>query len=487
MNHILAADDLPDNGTVPLWRDAVVGASVAAMAAATGLGTHYEVGAAPWLSMAAAGVTAVALWGAHRQLGRAQVSEPTVVRKKRARPAPTTESDAVVKTAPATSASPVVEKALATEKPELSTFTPRAVQPAGPTVHAPIAQAQGTGAQNAPATGIAAQKTDTGALPPLPQLDPEAQFLRLQGLVRQLASDVAGARAETQDPDRLGLPPSPSATSAALDAPPFRVGFDTSERVSLPSAQASATPLAQRLAEAVAAERLDVLLEPIQLLAESRARHFEISVRFRAADGDILPVDDVTRVARSTGLAPSIDALKLPRVAKVVQRVLSRGGTPSDVLTALAGASLADHAFMESFAQSFTDGAPTAMVLSFPQADVRAFARVHWSALNALGDMGLRFALNDVTDLDMDFELLRARSFVFAKLDADVFLNGLPCGGAVVPASDICKHIADAGLSLIVARLDTEEQLGRIAEFGVPFGQGRLFGGARPVKSDILR
>jgi cyclic-di-GMP phosphodiesterase, flagellum assembly factor TipF len=484
MTQVLSADDLDGTFAPPLWRDAVVGASVAAMAAAAGLGAHYEVGVAPWLAMSAAGVTALALWGAHRQFGHVETTVPPATVRKVRRPAPPRKTaEPALREASIVSAAgdevpavvtPTAPSAIPlSEKPELSSFMRR---PAAQVAVTPSA----FGSSDAPAEAAEAALRSTP--PAMPAIDPEAQFLRLQGLVRQLATDVAGPRATTNDPDMAsGVQRVPHHIEQ-----PLAVGFAPVPPAQ-PASQVAASPMAQRLAEAVASERLDVLLEPIQLLAESRARHFEISVRFRSADGAVLPPDDVSRLARTTGLSSSIDALKLPRVAKVVQRVQSRGGTPSDVVTALAGASLADHTFMEAFATSFTNGAPQPLVLSFPQSDVRAFARVHWSALNALGDMGLRFALNDVTDLDMDFELLRARSFVFAKLDADVFLNGLPCGGAVIPADDICKHIADAGLSLIVARLDTEEQFARIAGYQVPFGQGRLFGGARPVKSDILQ
>jgi EAL domain-containing protein (putative c-di-GMP-specific phosphodiesterase class I) len=406
MSTLISAEPFDDTDVAaPLWRDAVVGASVAAMAAAAGLGTHYEVGAAPWLSITAAGLTAVALWGAHRQFGQQRVIDtPAPPKRKVKRPAPAE--------APATA-----ETADKMDKQELSTFTPRGALPVLPGhIAAPILAA--AAATQRPVNAAPIERPIPPALPQV-SIDPEAQFLHLQGLVRQLATDVPGARPATPDPDAAravtpqvgGAIPAPSSKAAPATA---------------------ASPLANRLAEAVAAERMDVLLEPIQLLAEAKTRHFEVSVRFRDHDGEVLAPDDVSQVARATGLSTSIDALKLPRVAKVVQRIMSRGGSPSDVLTALAGASLADHHFMEAFAGAFQDGVPEPLVLSFPQADVRAFARVHWSALSALGDMGVRFALNDVSDLDMDFELLRARSFLFAKLDAAVFLNGLPCGGTVI-------------------------------------------------------
>ena len=47
-----------------------------------------------------------------------------------------------------------------------------------------------------------------------------------------------------------------------------------------------------------------------------------------------------------------------------------------------------------------------------------------------------------------------------------------------MPASDICRHLADFGLSLIVGRIEDDWLLARILGFGVLFGKGALFGGA---------
>ena len=87
----------------------------------------------------------------------------------------------------------------------------------------------------------------------------------------------------------------------------------------------------------------------------------------------------------------------------------------------------------------------------------------------------------------MDFELLARRGFVFAKLDTDVFLSGLPIGTTKVPAQDICQHLARAGLSLIVGKINDETARAKIMGFGAVLGQGLLFGTPRPVRADVLR
>ena len=104
----------------------------------------------------------------------------------------------------------------------------------------------------------------------------------------------------------------------------------------------------------------------------------------------------------------------------------------------------------------------------------------------ALAAAGFRFALEEVTDLDMDFGALKAMGFEFVELDAPVFLEGLPAAGGRIPASDICRHLSDFGLTLIVGRIEDDWLLARILGFGVLFGKGTLFGGPSLVKAEVV-
>jgi EAL domain-containing protein (putative c-di-GMP-specific phosphodiesterase class I) len=67
------------------------------------------------------------------------------------------------------------------------------------------------------------------------------------------------------------------------------------------------------------------------------------------------------------------------------------------------------------------------------------------------------------------------------KLDAEVFLQGLQCGGAEVPASDICRFFDELGLEVIVSGIDSDVLRQRIEGCGVAYGQGLMFGAPRPI------
>jgi cyclic-di-GMP phosphodiesterase TipF (flagellum assembly factor) len=432
----------------PLWSRIVVGISILATGAAAGIASMQHLDVEPWLAWTIGIGVAVVLAAIDQALQR-PLGAPRVESQKSSRRAPKLPKDDVP-------LSPVSAPATTSPRPAVA-------KPAAP-----------------------ASLSDA-------TFDQHVQHL--QTLVREMAQSTRGPKARTADPDGLSRFEAPPHTAAprgpaaakTVPAPATVSAAPVRPAMAHHAAKAASPPTsAPRIAEAVAAERLDVLLESIQSLGDGRARHFEVSVRFRDAAGVDITENELSAAARRTGLAPRIDALKLPRVARVARKVQQRGGQPADVLAGVAGPSLADHGFMEAFAATMTGSAPVSLVLSFSQADVRDFARVHWSALATLSDMGFRFALTDVTDVDMDIDLLRARGFTFVKLDAPVFLEGLPYSNGVIPARDICRHFETAGLALIVSRVDADAQLEAIRRHGVQFAQGGIFGGARKVRADIL-
>jgi cyclic-di-GMP phosphodiesterase TipF (flagellum assembly factor) len=230
-----------------------------------------------------------------------------------------------------------------------------------------------------------------------------------------------------------------------------------------------------------------VLLEPIMGLEDNRARHYEVTVRLRAPTGDVLSTEDNRADIEGRRILPLVDAMKIVRTANVASRLGERGKDGA-VFSDYAGESLADTGFLSEVRNAIAARPATAgqLVLSFSQTDVRGFEAPEWGALAGLEAVGFRFALSGVTDLDMDFEVLARCGFAFVKLDADVFLDGLMAPSGLVPASDVCRHLASQGLALVVDHIDSDYKRARIFGFGVLLGQGQLFGVPRPMRVDAV-
>ena len=242
------------------------------------------------------------------------------------------------------------------------------------------------------------------------------------------------------------------------------------------------------LAEALSADRIDVMLEPILGLKDHATRHYEVSINLKTADGSVLDPSEDRAYLRGTGILPLIDLAKISRIAEVARKLAERGKSGA-VFTGVAGESLSDDDFLSRFSDVYNDRAAITdqLVVSLAQEDVRTFAPGHWSMIKDLSSVGFRFALEHVTDLDMDFDSLKSANIQYVKLDAEVYLQGLGAGnGVMVPPADVYRFLADKGLSLIVDHIQDETQLVKIVDFGALYGQGRLFGGPRPVKAKVF-
>ncbi len=332
------------------------------------------------------------------------------------------------------------------------------------------------------------------ALPPrAPLFDPpqpgEIGFDRLQVLVAELARTAPGPKAQTPDPDRKIDAPAPATDRAFADA--LERSHSSQARALsnaarlMHEATGASGGLAAELVDALSEDRLTVYLEPIQQMETNRPRHYEISVRFQSSAGTELPHEALMASARHAGLLPRIDAALVPRAARIAQHFQLRG-RDTDILARVHGVSLPDHEFRAEVTAAAIAADGAAPVLSFTQSDVRSFGRIHWDILSALSEIGVRFAIESVTDLDMNFEKLGRQGFAFVKLDADVLLRGLAVANGIVATADVCRHFNASGLALVVTHIDDDAARARIARLGVMFGQGAVFGGRRAVRADLL-
>jgi len=238
------------------------------------------------------------------------------------------------------------------------------------------------------------------------------------------------------------------------------------------------------VAEALERERFDVMLEPILGLDDRRAQHYLVSVRLR--DG----LDGLSneRSAPGSGLLPLLDAVKVESAARVAWRMEDRA-KPGALFSQLSGESLVSDRFLNRFADTYRQGDTLSgrLVLSFRQSELRTFSEPQWSTLRDMADLGFRFCVEEITTLDQDFAALAVAGFTFVRLEADVFLEGLPAERGLIPASDICRHFAGHALAVIVSGIADEAVSQKLQSYGVELGQGGLFGSARPVKADVLR
>lgn len=327
----------------------------------------------------------------------------------------------------------------------------------------------------------------------------------IQGLIKKLADEVnAASAAPPKDAEVAAV--SERAISQSVDALKAAAGSmrtqdeeaqrrrATGDRVAAPSERTESgrppevNARLSSLAEALALDRIEVLLDPIVDFNAQRPRHFEIYVRLRDEQGRVLDTQGAREDLAGTGMLPRIDGARVAHASQLAIRFTGRGREGA-LFSTVSGEALGAHKFLQGVAHAYRERRSLAgvLIMTFTQADVRGFGSGELQALREFAGLGFRYCIAEVTDLDMDFEDLKERGFDFVKLDASVFLEGLPAGNEVfVPASDICKHLAGLDLSVIVGGMESEETAAKVFGFGVLFGQGTLFGSAKAVKRELL-
>ena len=205
------------------------------------------------------------------------------------------------------------------------------------------------------------------------------------------------------------------------------------------------------ISEALEAKRIEVFLDPIVGLGDRKLRYLELTVQLVTQSGHAYAEEELHRIAAGTGLLARIDAAKLANAVGILNR-FKANGSRACIFSMVAGESLVDDNFAGAFADilALEPDDDVRLVLVFAQAETRNFSTAHWHAITQIWRHGVTFALAEVTDLDMDFELLKAHGFDFIKLDTAVFLEGLPTPAGHVPAADICRHLAGLGLNLVL-------------------------------------
>ncbi len=240
------------------------------------------------------------------------------------------------------------------------------------------------------------------------------------------------------------------------------------------------------IASAIEAGRIEVRLSPIVGLATHEVSHYDLSFRLSSVTGEAIDRPEVDLLVASHDLLALFDTAKLLRASALAARLDARrkGGS---LLSPVAGPSITNAQYLETFARVFEEreGISSQLVLTFTQADTEQFSPSAWQALSDMHAFGFRFALDAVDHLSTDFALLARRGFTFVKLSTDAMLNGMPSRDRFIPASEICRHIAGSGLTLVAGQIDDEAVRARVFGFGVLFGQGQLFGGARQVSVDV--
>jgi cyclic-di-GMP phosphodiesterase TipF (flagellum assembly factor) len=319
-------------------------------------------------------------------------------------------------------------------------------------------------------------------------VDPLTQELGELGvLVRQLADTVAGHDAVLRQSVRPRTGPAVVAAVAPGEAP---LALLESDAVSPPPSFGGLAREAgaERIAQAIEAQRVDLYLQPIVTLPQRKVRYYEAMSRLRTEEGEIVPAADFIDAAEAAGLMPRIDNLLVFRSVQVTRR-LQLKSRDVGVFCNISASTLNDAAHFKQFLD-FMDANRAlgdSLILEFTQSAYRNFGPIEQESLSALAERGFRFSMDNVADLRMEPRELAERSFRFLKVPAKLLLNKAVGAQSDIHPEDLADLLARSGIDLIAERIENESMVLDLLDYDVRFGQGFLFSVPRPVRADALQ
>ncbi len=264
-------------------------------------------------------------------------------------------------------------------------------------------------------------------------------------------------------------------------------------RLGGPPAQSSS--LLETVRAALTDNRVDLYLQPIVAIPQRKTRYYESFSRLRDDTGRVMMPAEYLSVAEPGGLITAIDNLLLFRCVQIVRR-LAKQDRKIGIFCNVSMASLGDESFFPQFLDLLTANRDLAGALIFEigQQAFEARGAVEARNMGKLADLGFRFSLDKVTDLDIDLQDLSRSDVKFLKVGAQLLLEELTeIEGRLVlrsapdlAAEDYAALARRYGVEMIAEKIETERQVVEALELNLALGQGHLFGEARAIKEAVL-
>jgi cyclic-di-GMP phosphodiesterase, flagellum assembly factor TipF len=247
--------------------------------------------------------------------------------------------------------------------------------------------------------------------------------------------------------------------------------------------------------DALADNRVDLYLQPIVSLPQRRTVFYESFSRLRDETGRVMMPAEYLSVAEPMGLVAAIDNLLLFRCVQIVRR-LARQDRKVGIFCNISLASLSDESFFPQFLEflSANKDLAGALIFELGQAAFDQRGPVEARHMARLADLGFRFSLDKVVDLDLDFNDLARADIKFIKVGAQLLLDQLEeTNGRLIirslpdlAANDFARLTRRYGVETIVEKVESERQIVDILDLDMAFGQGHLFGEPRAIRGEVL-
>jgi diguanylate cyclase (GGDEF)-like protein/PAS domain S-box-containing protein len=243
-----------------------------------------------------------------------------------------------------------------------------------------------------------------------------------------------------------------------------------------------------RITEACEDDRLELYFQPVVPIGnrtERHQRHYELLIRMRDEQGELIGPDQFIPAAERYNLMPTVDRWVIHRaLAELAYRPEAPGvGAPYTLAINLSGNSLNDSKFLdfvigELKAQDLPKGA-----ICFEITETAAISNLAnvMGFMAALKDLGCLFSLDDFGSGLSSLTYLKNLPVDYLKIDGHFIKNVTRDRVDESMVEAITKMASAMGIQTIAERVDSREVLEKLADLGVAFAQGHFIAVPRSV------
>ena len=267
------------------------------------------------------------------------------------------------------------------------------------------------------------------------------------------------------------------------------------EHAAADSVSPQAAALLHTVRAALDAGRVDLYLQAVVSLPQRRTQYYESFSRLRDETGRVLMPAEFLSVAEPARLVAAIDNLLLFRCVQIVRR-LAKQDRKVGIFCNISLASLGDEDFFPPFMEFLGANRDLADSLIFELGQSAFDARGGVEARNMarLADLGFRFSIDKVNDLELDFQDLARADVAFVKIAAPLLIDQLQDDDGrltlkslpELEAADYAELARRHGVELIAEKVESERQVVDVLDLDIGHGQGHLFGEPRPIRDAVL-
>lgn len=239
------------------------------------------------------------------------------------------------------------------------------------------------------------------------------------------------------------------------------------------------------VAEGLIGDAVDLYIEPIVTLPERKPAFYECYGGVRGADGNPLTIDPSLDMS---GREQTMNAIENGLMIRCMERIekldVSRieGGK---CFYNVPGVTLADRGFFGSLLGHLQNrpGLANRLVMEFSQSALMENGEQAVEDLVQMQEFGVRFSIDEITDLAIDFESLVGFGFAFAKVGSKFIRVQANTADDPESVRTLAGTLKGMGIDLIVENVETDLSLVELIAFEIAYGQGPLFG--QPAAAEV--